>query len=274
MHILLFHPAMLPPKDYGGTERVVLWLAKGLLERGHQVSIAALRGSQLPHGCHLLEVEKIKYTLSHYSQLIPKDIDIVHFMAPIEQEIWNKFPIPAILTVHGNGKPGETYPKNTVFLSQDHARRHGAKVYVYNGIDPDEYLFLPREKKEDWYFFLSKTNWSVKNLSGAISYCQMAKVPLKIAGGRRPILKRLRCIFSSQLDWIGPITGQKKADLLSRSRALLFPVLWDEPFGLVVVEALVSGTPVFANPRGSLTEILPPSVGLLLDTDRDWVKSL
>ena len=74
----------------------------------------------------------------------------------------------APLTVHGNGKPGERFPLNTAFLSADHASRHGAGVFVYNGIDPDECRFSDGQDKTDWYLFLSKTSWSVKNVSGAM----------------------------------------------------------------------------------------------------------
>ncbi len=276
MKILLYHPVLLPPKDYGGTERVVLWLAKGLIERGHQVFIAALEGSRLPKGCEHVVVEKKNYTLENLQAILPKSLDVIHFMAPIEERVWHQLPCPALLTVHGNGKPGETFPKNTVFLSKNHAERHQGKVFIYNGIDPIEYQYAPEnlKLKESWYFFLSKTNWSVKNLAGAMRYCKQANVPLKIAGGRRPYLRRLECYLRPSLEWIGPVSAEKKANYLVRAKALIFPVLWPEPFGLVVAEALMSGTPVIASPRGSLEEIIPPEVGILPRSDEEWVETL
>jgi glycosyltransferase involved in cell wall biosynthesis len=78
------------------------------------------------------------------------------------------------------------------------------------------------------------------------------------------------------MQWIGPVSGEEKAALLAGARALLFPVLWPEPFGLAVVEALVSGTPVIGSRKGSLPELVPPDVGQLLDPqDEDgWASAL
>ena len=275
MRILLFHPVHLPPKDYGGVERVVLWLARGLIARGHTVSIAASSGSQLPKGIQLIEVQNGETTWDVLNKPGVQAHDIIHFMAPPESGLWDeleKKKIPFLLTVHGNGKPMEKFPKNSVFLSRDHAARHGAEKYVYNGIDPEEYRF--ESVKENWFLFLSKTSWRVKNVLGAIDYCQKSKVSLKIAGGNRPILARAKVALNSHMRWIGPVNGHPKVELLAKARALIFPVLWDEPFGLVVVEALVSGTPVLASRRGSLPELLPPEVGQLLETTDQWIEAL
>ncbi|MEO5970525.1 MAG: glycosyltransferase [Bdellovibrionia bacterium] len=288
MRILLFHPTLLPPRDYGGVERVLLWLAKGLVERGHSVFVAALRGSVLPDGCELVEVlEEKAYSAKEFNSSkatrhelsaslnlkMPAGLDMIHFMAPVSPEVWTQLQCPAILTVHGNAKPGEQYPKNSVFLSQDHARRHGAEMFIYNGIDPSEYKFSPGSK-QDSYLFLSKTNWRVKNLSGAIRYCAKACANLKIAGGNRPYLKRLSCNFRPNLKWIGPVNGDYKAKLLAEAKALIFPVAWPEPFGLVVAEAFISGTPVLASRKGSLPELVPPDVGALFDTEKEWIEFL
>ena len=273
MKILLFHPTLLPPKSYGGIERVVLWLAKGLLERGHEVFVACLAGSQLPKGCQILEVEKKFYSAEELLKILPKSLDVIHFMAPLSEKVWQKLPYPSLLTVHGNGQSGEKYPKNSVFLSQDHANRHRAKVYIYNGIDPAEFLYEP-QNKGNHYLFLSKTNWRVKNLTGAMTYCKAAGSSLVIAGGSRPFLKRFTCLFNSQFTWAGPVSGWKKAQLLTQAKALVFPVIWPEPFGLVVAEALISGTPVIASPVGSLVEMIPSQVGLLPKTDEEWIEAL
>jgi glycosyltransferase involved in cell wall biosynthesis len=273
MHILLFHPTLLPPRDYGGVERVVLWLAKGLVERGHRVSIAALSGSRLPRGCALIETQRKDYTREELIQHFPKDLDLVHFMAPIQEELWNQLPWPALLTVHGNGKPGEKFPKNTVFLSGDHAKRHGAKEFIYNGIDPAEYRYDPK-LKTDQYLFLSKTSWRVKNLAGAMSICKKAKVPLKIAGGNRPWLQHIETWLTPGFTWEGPVHGDRKAELLCQAKGFLFPVLWPEPFGLVVAEALISGTPVIASPLGSLPELIPPGVGAMPRSEAEWISIL
>ena len=275
MNVVLFHPTLLPPKDYGGVERVVLWLAKGLIELGHRVSVAAYPGSILPPGVQLIPIDPQDRSATAFVKRIPKGTEIVHFMAPPEEECWPLMPCSGLLTVHGNGKPDEKFPKNTVFLSQDHARRHGRKTYVHNGVDPSEYVFDPKGKDQR-YLFLSKTSWKVKNLAGAMSLASQADVQLRIAGGNRPYGLRLRSLFSSKFEWVGPVTGKKKADILSRARALIFPVRWPEPFGLVVVEALMSGTPVIAPPIGSLPELIPSEVGKLIELSdvSTWISTL
>lgn len=280
MKVLIFHPVHLPPKDYGGVERVVLWLAKGLRELGHDVTVAALEGSGLPAGVELLAMAPGRRGLVDLlrSPLLGK-FDVIHFMAPPEAEWRERIPCPWLLTVHGNGRPGEIYPLNAVFLSRDHATRHGADAFVYNGLDPAEFAFDPRSK-EDRFLFLSKTSWSVKNLAGAVNVCGKAGVELRIAGGNRPIGLRLRAALSPRLSWEGPVAGARKARLLAQAKGLVFPVVWPEPFGLVVAEALLSGTPVIASKTGSLPELLPARAGAVLEWGLDpsrlsaWVETL
>ena len=283
MRIVIHHPVRLPPKDYGGVERVVLWLAEGLVERGHDVFVAASPGSELPHGAHLLPVPAEESSPSRLAARLPEGIDIVHFMAPPGDGVEGGLPCPALTTVHGNGRPGEVFPRNTVFLTRNHAKRHGATAFVHNGIHPNETRFGARSEKGERFLFLSKTSWKVKNVRGAIGYCRRAGVPLTVAGGNRPLGPRLRARMggwfgSDGLEWAGPVAGARKAELLARARALLFPVLWDEPFGLVVIEALMSGTPVIANRRGGLDELISPEVGRLIEpgprADEEWVDFL
>ncbi|MCM0605993.1 MAG: glycosyltransferase [Xanthomonadaceae bacterium] len=274
MKVLLFHPCQLPPKDYGGVERVVLWLAQGLFERGHEVTIAAFPDSKLPQGVNLLPVEPTNKNANLLLALKLNqklNYDIVHFMAPPEEGVIEKLGIPSVTTIHGNGVEGEVFPKNSIFLSQDHARRHGSQRFVYNGINPDEYKISI--KKSDSFLFLSKTSWKVKNLRGAIRYCKEARVILKIAGGNRPYIERVKAWLSG-FSWEGAVTGAKKAELLSEAQALIFPIIWDEPFGLVVIEALMSGTPVIARSRGSLTELVTNEVGVLCKSDEEFVHAL
>jgi glycosyltransferase involved in cell wall biosynthesis len=115
--------------------------------------------------------------------------------------------------------------------------------------------------------FLSKTTLKVKNLAAAMQFCKSAGVGLEIAGGRRPVGLRLKALTTRGFSWLGPVNGKEKAKALARARALVFPVVWDEPFGLVVAEALMSGTPVLASPRGSLPELVPPEVGRLISVN-------
>ncbi len=235
-----------------------MWLAKGLCELGHDVSVAAFAGSLLPRGARLIEVERNEVSLSQFLPKIPRDTELIHCMAPPSASEIASLPIPYLVTIHGNGKPGEVFPKNTVFLSKNHAIRHGSARFVYNGLDPSEYDCIPKSERKHRLAFLAKTSWSVKNVRGAISVAARAQVPLWIGGGAGPIDARLRVLMKSfsGWKWLGSIGGQEKRDLLAQSRGFLFPVIWEEPFGLAVVEALLSGLPVIASQRGSLPELL------------------
>lgn len=274
MKIVIFHPTHLPPKDYGGIERVVLWLAQGLIELGHEVSIAAFKSSELPPGVKLIEIDPNDSGDLEFIRKIPSGTDVVHFMAPPQSETWDRLPCAGLVTIHGNGKAGEIFHRNSIFLSRDHAQRHGGKIFVYNGIDPNEVQF--RNEKSDHYLFLSKTSWSVKNLSGAMRMCRRARVPLRIAGGHRPFYLKLIAKFNSQMNWLGPVSGIEKAKNLAEARALVFPVKWPEPFGLVIVEALMAGTPVIASSLGSIPELVSPQVGAVIDLmdEKKWLEVL
>lgn len=273
MRVVLFHPVRLPPPDYGGVERVVLWLARGLIERGHEVHVAALAGSALPRGARLIEMVPGQSSDGDLLPRLPQGVDVVHFMAPPSRETLSRLPAAPILTVHGNGKPGEKFPRCAVFLSQDHARRHGAEFFVYNGIDPEESGFNGGSR-EPWYLFLSRTSWRVKNLAGAMLYCRSAGASLRIAGGHRPLSLRVRAVLTPGFRWEGPVAGARKAALLQSARALVFPVIWSEPFGLVVIESLMAGTPVIASPRGSLPELVNSQVGALPVNQEEWIQLL
>jgi glycosyltransferase involved in cell wall biosynthesis len=173
---------------------------------------------------------------------------------------------PFLVNIGGNGKPGEDYSPNTVFVSRNHAERHAWTEFVWNGIDLNDYPLRPKQKG-DYALFLAKASWKVKNLAGAIAISRDAGLALHVAGGRAGWWKRGVRSF-------GEVDGAKKLELLGGASALLFPVIWDEPFGLAVVEALATGLPVIATPRGALPEIVTPEVGVLADSHQDLVEGL
>ncbi len=271
MKILLFHPVPLPPKNYGGVERVVLWLAEGLRDFGHDVTVAALEGSRLPRGVALLPIPAADRSAASLVACLPAGIEIVHFQAPPEADYFRVGAPPAVTTIHGNGRPGETFSPNTVFLSRNHAERHGRKTFVYNGANPEEFALsstLGVTKRAGAPLFLSKTTLRTKNLAGAIRIASRSRMKLTVAGGNRPLGLRLRTLLAGGR-FVGPVAGATKMRLLAEASALLFPVLWDEPFGLVMVEAMLSGTPVVGSRRGSIPEIVGPDAGFVVDLPRD-----
>lgn len=276
MKIVLFHPTLLPPRDYGGVERVVLWLTEALIELGHEVWVGALRGSELPTGAKLIEFDPENRSAHELLKKLPNAVDVVHFHAPPEDGVISKLPCASLVTIHGNGKIGEVFPVNSIFLTRDHATRHGSQTFVWNGLNPKEFIFDPKGTRNENYLFLSKTSWKVKNLKSAMTWSSKAGSGLSIAGGNRPLGLRLQALLNSKMRWLGPVSGDTKARALSEARGFVFPVKWPEPFGLVVIEALASGTSVLASSLGSLPELVTPDVGRLipLEDDEAWVSAL
>ncbi len=245
---------------------MVWWLAEALRDFGHSVTIGALEGSTLPKGVELLPIPADQRSAAHLLKRIPPGTEIVHFHAPPEKEFAERANVPMLTTIHGNGKPGEKFSGTTVFLSKDHATRHGRETYVYNGVNPDEFHLGGRAsaKRRSRPLFLSKTSLRTKNLRGAMRIAKHAGMKLTIAGGNRPVGLRLQALLAGY-EWRGPVTGRLKAALLSEASSLLFPVSWPEPFGLVMVEAMLSGTPVVASRWGSVPEIVDPAVGRIVE---------
>jgi glycosyltransferase involved in cell wall biosynthesis len=152
---------------------------------------------------------------------------------------------------------------NTVFVSKNYASRYGSISYVHNGIDPDDYGDPGLDQKRNYFHFLGDAAWRVKNVRGAIKIAQDAKIKLRILGGKRFNFNQgIRLTFDPRIQFDGMIGGAEKNNLLKGSKGLIFPVLWNEPFGLSIVESLYFGCPVFGTPYGSLTEIIHPSVGI------------
>jgi glycosyltransferase involved in cell wall biosynthesis len=167
-------------------------------------------------------------------------------------------------TLHRNLKPGAALFPNTICLSQDHARRHGSEVFVHNGLDPAEYFARRFPKRPDQYdLFLGRLHRS-KGYHWAVEAAKRTGHPLIVAGGWRPS-------FTGSVKYVGEVDGGPKAALLARARCLWNPAEWDEPFGLVTIEALLSGTPVLGTRRGALPELITADVGALCDTMEEMI---
>ena len=264
MHIALCHDAVIPPRTYGGTERVIYWLAQALNTLGHRTTLIARAGSHIPN-VPLIVMRRS----ASFDDLLPSDVDIAHLWATPRTRPRKPF----LVTIEGNGAPGETFHPNTVFISKSHANLHGSNHFVYNGVAANDYEC--RDSRDDYVVFLAKASWKVKNLRGAIDVARAAGLRLEVLGSRdlpfnfHKLLPTIRGVR-----YRGMVNDLEKRQLLSRARALLFPVRWPEPFGVAVVEALLSGCPVLATPYGALPEIITPDVGLLTTSGDEMVKAL
>jgi glycosyltransferase involved in cell wall biosynthesis len=266
MRIVLIYQKKLPAVQYGGTERIVWWLGRELARRGHRVVLLAGAGTE----CAFADVRILDPRASIDAQL-PADTDLVHFHIPFTGPLSKPF----LVTIHWNGPPGQTHDRNAVFISRDHAARFGSSTWVYNGIDPADYGKPALEAARSYFHFLGKAAWRRKNVRGAIRIARRARVPLRVLGGHRLNFNMgFRLTLDRNVSFAGMVGGEEKNRELRGSRGLIFPVLWQEPFGLAVVESLYFGCPVIATPYGALPELVPPVVGYLSDRLDDLVRAV
>jgi len=233
---------------------------------GHRITFLVARGSQ----CDFAKVIPLDPEKSLASQ-IPDDVDLVHSHIPL----WEALPKPYMITIHGNSRDEREFDINTTFISRDHAMRFGSEVFVYNGLGLEEYGKADLDMKRNYLHFLGKAAWRVKNLKGCIQLARASGHPLKVLGGQRVNLKMgIRITLDPRIHFEGMVGGEKKSRLINGSRALLFPVRWNEPMGLAVVESLYFGCPVFGTPYGALPELVTSEFGFLSNKKSELVDAL
>lgn len=264
MHIGIVKDAVLPTLRYGGTERVAYSLGRALAALGHKVTFFCHAGSSAPFA-DIVALDPLR----PLEKQLPADIDIMHFNDAVPEDFVAR---PYIVTINGNLQQRAEVPEMAVFVSRNHAERHGSNQYVYNGLDWDDYPAPDFTQRRDSYHFLAKAAWSVKNVRGAIRIVQsIPGARLHVLGGTRLNLKMgFRFTPDPRIRFHGMVDNEGKRRWICRSKGLVFPVLWDEPFGLCLTESLYYGAPVFGTPRGSLPEIVTPEVGFL-DVDEQEI---
>ena len=270
MHILIASKTQIPVVTYGGTERVIWDLGRVLVELGHKVTYLVNAGSS----CDFAPVIHINDQFD-LRQQIPKDIDIAHFHFLPDFDLDREFEHPYVYTEHGNSVDRPQLPLNAVFLSQNHAERHGSAQYVYNGLDWRTYGAVNFEQQRTYVHFLGKAAWRVKNVAGAIDVALKSGRKMSVLGGYRLNIKRgFRLTLSPKIRFHGMVGGETKFSLLNGSSALIFPVRWHEPFGLAVIESLYFGCAVFGTPYGALPEIVPDDCGTLATSTHALAQAL
>jgi len=217
MKVLLVYEGLVPVKYYGGTPRVIWHLGKELVDMGHDVTYLVHKGSTCSFGS-VISIDEDKAIVDQ----IPDHIDIVHFQwTPPGLEKMTK---PYVVTIHSNSYIGKPQDKNTIFVSKNHASRYGSTSYVTNGIDWSEYMPPDFSKKQDYFHFLGKAAWRVKNIQGAIDTIKKTKKErLKVLGGHRLNFKMgFRFTLSSRVSFHGMVGGKEKYQLLNNSKGLIF----------------------------------------------------
>jgi len=249
----------IPPANYGGIERVIYDLIEELVKLGHEVFLYATKGSvssakiiYYPHN----EVNSSKIA-EYLVETLPDNIDLIHDHTHASVVDKLKLPIPTVSTIH-DSRPNTA--KNPVYLCKRALEIVGQNngFYVYNGVSPSDYQFC--DKKEDYLLFLGVLNWH-KGINYAIDVAEKTKQRLVIAG---PIFHseyfekdiKPRLLANSNIEYVGEVGGKTRLNLLKHAKCMLFPTSWEEPFGLVMVEAMICGTPVIAFSNGAVPEVL------------------
>ncbi|MDQ2947591.1 MAG: glycosyltransferase [Acidobacteriota bacterium] len=254
-------------KLYGGSERVAYWQAKAQAALGQRVTLIAPAGSSCP-GVETIDTSPG----TPVGSLIPECCDVVNIHGHMDIGTVNK---PTLVTNNSNTDERMAYKPNKIYASSNHAGRAGSRAFVYNGVDRDDYIY--QERKGDYVLFLARVRHAQKGIDIALRLARHLGFRLIVAGGRRGDLLRTGGLFhslSTKIQFVGEVGGRRKAELLAGARALLFPIRWEEPFGIAVAEALISGTPVVTFAQGAMPELISPEVGFLCSNEHEMSEAL
>jgi glycosyltransferase involved in cell wall biosynthesis len=272
----------VPPKKYGGTERVVHALTEELVKRGHEVTLFATGDSQtsakleavFPRSLREAKLKDI-YGVNHWSLLniglcydLQNEFDIIHdHMAPISLPTANVSTTSVVITMHGpfnaeNKRLFQTLrAPHIVTISESQVYpvpniNHAGTVY--NGLPMEHYPFSP--DADDYLLYVGRIAME-KGVHFAIEAAQQLDMRLIIAAkvdkaDQNYFREYVEPRLSDRIQWIGEVGEEERNKLMSKALAFLHPVIWREPFGLTLIEAMACGCPVIAFNMGSIPEII------------------
>lgn len=275
----------VPPRGYGGTERVIFELTEALVESGHEVTLFAAADSHT--SAQLVPMVKrainfdpgIDAKAAHLAMLREvydhaDRFDIIHsHLDYLTLPFANRASTPTVITLHGNltvpdaQRAYRRYPDaNYISISDDQRTGMPDLHYVatiHHGVNVDEFPFAAEPGK--YFAFVGRMS-PEKRPDVAIEIAKRVGIPLKIAAkvdhAEEPYFREViqPLLDHPLIEWLGQIGEQAKRELMVHARALLLPIDWPEPFGMVYIEALACGTPVLTCPRGAAPELLEDGV--------------
>ena len=272
MRIYLSSGHRYPAWRYGVAAHVIHdRLARGLAELGHEVRyhVEDFGDEKLPDD--IIPVSALE-----------GDEDIIHSIRFTAAEI-PQAQRPWVRSVHSDlldqGLPRERSRPNFIFVSETMARLHQSDRFVWNGIDPADFIYS--ETKNDYFLFVvagdvHKARFR-KGLDVAFWLAKQTGVKLLVAGGTPNSWENeefARLCKVNDADFLGLIHGELKAEMFAGAKALLFPTQMNEAFGLPVVEALMSGTPVIASNNGAMSELLDPVGGFVCADESEYLNAV
>ena len=285
----------VPPILYGGTERVVSWLAEELVRQGHDVTLFASGDSMTTARLIRATPEALRLSpesvdhLAHHIVLmeqvlqLKEEFDIIHFHID-----YLHFPFSRreryqhVTTLHGRLDIPDLVPLYEIFndvpvvsisdSQRDPLPHLNWQATVHHGLPKDYYTFHRSSGK--YLAFLGRTS-PEKGLDRAIEIARAAEMPLKIAAKIDKVDQEYfdSCIRplldGPNVEFVGEVGFPEKNEFLGNAAALLFPIAWPEPFGLVMIEAMACGTPVIAYPFGSVPEVVADNISGYIVPDVD-----
>ncbi|GLZ55629.1 glycosyltransferase family 4 protein [Actinomycetospora sp. NBRC 106378] len=270
----------LPPDAYGGVEAMCSDLVDALVRRGVAVTLLApgehgttaafrptgpvadprLMGQALPEVVHAAQLPELLADLG---------VDVVHDNTLAGPLVAASHGLPTVVTAHGpvQGALGTYYRALSVgaaLVALSDAQRGDLPTArwaatVPNGVRPDRFPF--RAEKDEYALFLGRMSPD-KGPVAAIDAARAAGIPLVMAAKCREDAEvayfehAVEPLLGGDVEWVGEVGGRRKLDLLAGARCLLFPIDWEEPFGMVMIEAMACGTPVVALRRGAVPEVV------------------
>jgi glycosyltransferase involved in cell wall biosynthesis len=283
----------VPPRLYGGIERIIDMLARGLVERGHAVTVFAHPDSRTagrlvswPGRASGSKVDTVRNAAVLARHAWAGRFDLVHSFSRIAY-LTPLLParVPKLMTYQRpisarSVRLGHGLSRGTLwFCAISRAMMHdvagiGTWRLVFNGAPLSIYDFQPSSHPDAPLVFLGRVE-EIKGPHLAIEIARRTKLPLVIAGN---VPDNQRQFFETQIaphidgkavSYVGPVDDAAKNALLGQARALLMPILWEEPFGIVMAEAMACGTPVLGLARGSVPEVVEHGVTGFVSDDVD-----
>jgi len=295
MKIALIAPPYIsiPPKRYGGTELFICALVLGLRKRGVDLTLYTNGQSTIPVPCRFLyenedwplrdEAEANLKGVNHAAWAIldaQSEADIIHLNSAPGLALQRFSNLPFVYTVHHSYEEPlnrfySQFP-DVSYVTISDFQRERLKLRrirtIHHGIDLANYRYHP--VKEQYLSFLGRIA-PMKAPHLAIEIAHKTGIPLKLAGEIQPVFRDYwERMVKPQVDgkfieYVGEVGLEEKSELVGKSMALLFPIQWDEPFGLVMIEAMACGTPVLALPGGSVIEVVQDGVSGYIGSSTD-----
>lgn len=303
MRIALIAPIIerVPPKKYGGTERVVYEITEGLVKRGHDVTLfasgdsitsaklssiypRALREAKIPnlYGSNMLSLLNIGVAYTRQDEF-----DIIHdHTCTLGLPTAQIARVPVLMTYHGPFLP-EVSTMYTILNAPFVASISKSQVKgvrglnlagnVYNGLSMSHYPFS--EEHDGYLLFVGRLSME-KGPHFAIEVARQLDIPLILAAKLESVdmsyfKQYIEPYLSEDVRWIGEVTEEERNRLMSRALCFLHPVTWEEPFGLTLIEAMACGSPIVAFKRGSIPEIvMHKKTGFVVSTLKEMIDAV